>query len=504
MADLERLPVERTTRDIDRSGFGDLLFRYTDALYRAESLDEIYEAALTAICDALGTSRASILQFNKQGKMRFVASRGLSQGYQQAVDGHSPWQQDEQGASVICIEDILRTDEDPAIISAILAENIRGLCFIPLAPDDKVVGKFMVYNEFPRRLDVAECNLALTIARQLGFALQNHKAAQTRHYLAALVEGSHDAIIAKQLDGTITSWNGGATQLFGFSAEEAIGQPITIIVPQDRMTEEQDILREVSQGHQVRSFETVRCRKGGEAVDVSLTVSPVRDRSGRIIGASKIARDISEKRQAAEAQRLLLAEMNHRVKNAYALTSSLIQISAPSAATPTELARQVADRLAALSRAHQMALTLPNTNGRAATHSLRGILSAICEPFAGAMSDGSPRVVISGGDAAIEDELVAPLGLLIHELATNAAKYGSLSAPEGRVSVSVDTAGRTATVVWQERGLPARTVPSKAGFGTRLINLTGKQLGAVERSWGPDGLTALIRVDRTSEKTADS
>src|SRR2546423_9870104 len=114
-------------------------------------------------------------------------------------------------------------------------------------------------------------------------------------YLAAIVENSDDAIISKDLNGIITSWNAGAERLFGYTAEEAIKKPITIIIPPDRYHEEQQILDRMHSGEQVEVLDTVRRRKDGALVNVSLSVSPVKHADGRIVGASKIARDISER-----------------------------------------------------------------------------------------------------------------------------------------------------------------------------------------------------------------
>jgi len=125
--------------------------------------------------------------------------------------------------------------------------------------------------------------------------------------LAAIVESSDDAIVSKTLDGTITSWNRAAERLFGYPAEEAIGQPIFLIVPPDRRAEEEDVVARLRRGETVKHFETVRRRKDGSLVDVSLTISPVKDRRGRVIGASKIARAIGERRRADEALARLAA-----------------------------------------------------------------------------------------------------------------------------------------------------------------------------------------------------
>jgi PAS domain S-box-containing protein len=130
---------------------------------------------------------------------------------------------------------------------------------------------------------------------------ERKQAERTTSLLAAIVDSSDDAILSKKLDGTITSWNQSAERLFGYKAEEAVGQHITLIVPWERRSEEEDILRRLAGGKRVDHFETVRKRKDGTTLDVSLTISPIRDAAGRVIGASKVARDITERKQAERA-----------------------------------------------------------------------------------------------------------------------------------------------------------------------------------------------------------
>jgi PAS domain S-box-containing protein len=115
--------------------------------------------------------------------------------------------------------------------------------------------------------------------------------------LASIVNSSDDAIVSKTLEGVITSWNGGAERLFGYTAKEAIGQPITMIIPLDRRDEETRILARLRQGEPIEHFDTIRLRKDGSKVEISLSISPVRDAEGKIIGASKIARDITERKR---------------------------------------------------------------------------------------------------------------------------------------------------------------------------------------------------------------
>ncbi|HVS77221.1 MAG TPA: PAS domain S-box protein, partial [Steroidobacteraceae bacterium] len=130
-----------------------------------------------------------------------------------------------------------------------------------------------------------------------------------RAHLAAIVESSDDAIVSKTLDGTIRSWNRAAEQLFGYSAEEAVGEPITLIIPAERTEEEAQILGKLRRGERVDHFETVRVAKDGRRIDVALTISPIRDANGIVIGASKIARDITERKASEQAQQRTIAEL---------------------------------------------------------------------------------------------------------------------------------------------------------------------------------------------------
>ena len=138
---------------------------------------------------------------------------------------------------------------------------------------------------------------------------QLRRVLEEQAYLAAIVESSDDAIISKDLNGVVRSWNAAAERMFGYTAEELVGKPIRLIIPAERLAEEDDILARLRRGERVDHFQTVRRTKDGRFIDVSLTVSPVRDASGRVIGASKIARDVTDqKRAAVERDRLLEAE----------------------------------------------------------------------------------------------------------------------------------------------------------------------------------------------------
>jgi PAS domain S-box-containing protein len=138
-------------------------------------------------------------------------------------------------------------------------------------------------------------------------------AAEARERLAAIVDSCDDAIISKTLDGVITAWNGGAEKIFGYVSSEVVGKPMLMLFPADRADEESDILRRIGQGKNVDTFETVRIRKDGSSIDVSVTISPIRDERGIVIGASKIARDITARKQAEKRLAQQAEELTRRM-----------------------------------------------------------------------------------------------------------------------------------------------------------------------------------------------
>jgi PAS domain S-box-containing protein len=168
---------------------------------------------------------------------------------------------------------------------------------------------------------------------------ERKRAEQATLLLAAIVESSHDAIVSKNLNGVITSWNKGAERLFGYTAEEAVGQNITLIIPPERRYEERTIVEQLTRGERVDHFETVRMRKDGSLLDVSLTISPMKDASSRVVGASKLARDITERKRAEEALRQAQTDLAHasRLTTMGEFTASLAhEVKQPIAAVVTD------------------------------------------------------------------------------------------------------------------------------------------------------------------------
>jgi PAS domain S-box-containing protein len=319
--------------------------------------------------------------------------------------------------------------------------------------------------------------------------------------LAAIVESSGDAVISKDLDSIIMSWNESAERLFGYTAEEAIGKPVTILIPTERHDEEPAILARVRSGEQVEHYETIRQRKDGSRVDISLTISPIRNQEGKIIGASKIARDITERRRAEEQQHLLIKEMDHRIKNLFAVASGMIGMSARSARTPAELSTALRDRLMALAEAHSLTLAVPSNGGgqRQRSTTLHALIATILSPYDGQTDGGGARVRITGPDIPIATGSLTSFALLLHEFATNAAKYGALSNSTGHIDIVCTEDDGQFAMTWTEHGGPAVDHSGEGeGFGTLLAQVTVKNqlAGEISRDWKPDGLTIRLTFAR--------
>jgi two-component system CheB/CheR fusion protein len=302
---------------------------------------------------------------------------------------------------------------------------------------------------------------------------------EARGRLAAIVDSSDDAIVSKTLDGIITSWNRGAERLFGFTAAEAIGQAILLIIPSDRRPEEAEVLARIRRGEVVNHYETVRRRKDGSLVDISLTVSPVRDLLGRIIGASKIARDITERkravlqiarlyeeaRQANRAKDEFLAMLGHELRNPLGAISHAVRLLAdvqpdgsPAAHARDVIARQsvhlarLVDDLLDVGRVMTGKILLD-----VQPVDLAEIAERTVAMFASAGRTQQHRVTTETTPVWIDADAVR-LEQVVGNLLTNALKY---TPREGTIRVTVGPEGRDAVLRVEDSGtgIPAHLLP---------------------------------------------
>lgn len=370
--------------------------------------------------------------------------------------------------------------ECPMAIALRKGRPPQGIEAVVERPD----GSRVAFLPHPRLLTGADgvvqggLNVLVEIAERQGASIEAAR-------LAAIVSSSDDAIVSKTLDGIVTSWNAAATRILGYSAEEMIGRHITTIIPFELRDEETEIIAKLRRGERVEHFDTRRLRKDGSLVDLSITVSPVRDRDGRIVGASKVARDISERKRAEEMQRTLFDELNHRVKNTLATVQALATQTMRGERSLEDARQTFQGRLMALSTTHDQLSVNAWKEASFAT-----VVAQTLRPF-------RKRIEIDGPEIMLRPREAVTWGMVLHELATNAAKYGALSQPQGRVEVTWAMSNeRRLALRWSETGGPACVAPQRKGFGTRFVERAAANdlAGRCVFDYRPEGLLVTIEA----------
>jgi two-component sensor histidine kinase len=243
----------------------------------------------------------------------------------------------------------------------------------------------------------------------------------------------------------------------------------------------------VRRGEGIAQYETVRQHKHGGRIDVSLTVSPVRDGNGKIVGASKIVRDITDRRRSEAQITMLAREAEHRAKNVLATVQATVHLS--NADTPDELKRVIAGRIQALANVHR--LFVETRWEGADLHNL------IADELAAFSNNGESRATIEGCARLLEPAAAQAVAVIVHELATNAAKYGSLSVLNGSVHVQCSQSVNGQVVLrWTERNGPPVSHPTRSGFGSRIMEsmVRGQLKGEISLDWRADGLVCEIAM----------
>lgn len=277
--------------------------------------------------------------------------------------------------------------------------------------------------------------------------------------------------------------------MFGYLAEEGIGKPILVLIPPDRQHEELTILKRIRRGEHVSHCETVWRCKDGTLVDISLTVSPLRDAAGAIVGASKIARDIRARKRAEDHQRALNAELDHRVKNVLATVCAIIEQTRDASSTYADFVVGLEHRIRSLASTHDL-LSRSHWHGVA----LAEIVRREFAPYAIENSE------IVGPNITLKAEATLAVAMVLHELTTNAAKYGAFSTPSGRVRLKwwwlQNGAQPDLAIDWKETAGPLVVAPSRSGYGTCVIReLIPFELGGrVDLAFARAGLQCRMEI----------
>jgi PAS domain S-box-containing protein len=347
-----------------------------------------------------------------------------------------------------------------------------------------------------------ESGAALGVVLTFRDVTERKRAERDQAFLAAIVESSDDAIVSKTLEGVIRSWNAGAERLFGYTAAEAVGRPITLIIPPERQDEEHEILARIRSGERVEHFETVRVSRQGRRIDISLTVSPVRDGAGRIVGASKVARDITDRKRAEKALREadrrkdeFIALLAHELRNPLAPVRNGLQVLRLAAGDPAAVAetRDMMERqLGHMVRLIDDLLDVSRINRN--KMELRRSRVLLADALSSAVETARPLIEEAGHDLSVAlppepvylDADLTRLAQVFGNLLTNSAKYTERG---GRIWLAAERRGGDVVVSVRDTGIgiPAGSLP-------HIFDMFSQVGRDIERSTGGLGIgLALVK-----------
>jgi PAS domain S-box-containing protein len=463
----------------------------------------LYEHVLDAAVELMSADMGSMQVFHpERGELRLLAQRGFhpqSAAFWEWVryNSASPCGMALSAGCRIVVPDVEACEAmvGTADLNAFRWSGIRAVQSTPLiARSGRLLGMISTHWRKPHHPKELELQPLDVLARQAADLIERNEveaalreSREQFRWLASIVEFSDDAIISKNLDGVITSWNKGAERLFGYLAEEVIGKPVTILIPPERHHEESVIIERIRRGDRVDHYETIRRRKDGNLIDVSLTISPMRGAEGKVAGASKIARDITE-RKRSEAQIAALArEAEHRAKNLLANVKAMVRLSQSD--TPDGLKEAIEGRIEALASVHSLF-----ARSRWAGAELGSLVKQELAPY---FRDERTRTRIDGVPVVLKPDVAQAIAVALHELATNAVKYGALSVATGQVCVEWSPPADGQLVLrWTEIGGPPVKPPTRRGFGTHVMEamIRGHVKGDVRLDWRAEGLACEITL----------
>jgi len=305
---------------------------------------------------------------------------------------------------------------------------------------------------------------------------------------ASTVLSSTDAIFSIDPDLVIKTWNGGAERLYGYTAAEAIGQPLTLICPDELRGEQSGLYAQTMKGKPVL-LETVRRHKDGRLVPVGISGSPIFGSDGRVTGVAAVHRDMTENREFKEHLGFTLRELSHRTKNLLAVVQGLARMIARRSDDLDEFEVRFRGCIQALAHSHDL---LVQHDWQGAT--LQELLRVQLAPFGGI---DTKKIIIGGPEIFLTPPAMQSLGLIMHELATNATKHGALSTPGGSVAVdwTRDPSDHGVTMVWREQGGPPVAEPTRKGFGQVMFERIGASLeGSITTDFRPEGFVCTVTV----------
>ena len=429
----------------------------TAAMLRAS--DDVLDMlpVATLVCDAEGT----ILRFNRRAVEIWGREPTIGQSHRDFVSGARFFEMDGTPVAGSLVQRVLST-----------GKPVRNAEMRVERPDGSEV--FVTINIDPLRnargelVGVINCFVDITERHRMIATLEEtqRRAREQEQRFAATYEHAAIGISEVAPDGRFLRVNEAICAITGRSREHLLSSWLFRYThPDDADPDREGFRKQVVGELEFYSVEKRLVRPDGRAIWVSVRSSPVRGTRGDLLYVVRVVQDISERKIAERRQKLLIDELNHRVKNTLATVQSLAAQTARAAPSPTLFRERFEGRLTALSKAHDQ-LTMRHWENA----ELRALLTASLAPHAGTAPN---RIVLRGEDLVLRPRAVLTLAMAFHELTTNAAKYGALSVPGGRVEIAwrpVEEGGRTLLCIdWREEGGPPTAPPKRRGFGSRLI-----------------------------------
>jgi PAS domain S-box-containing protein len=331
----------------------------------------------------------------------------------------------------------------------------------------------------------------------LSLDITERKQADLRNaQLAAIVASSMDAIVSIDFSDTILTWNSGAEQLFGYTAQEVLGRKAEFLVPEGLLCERRATMQRLMAGEAIE-YQTCRLHKDGQAIDVWIRGAPVRGLDGSFVGGSLIIRDITAQTQREAHIRFLMRELTHRSKNLLAVIQAMARQSLSLLTSPEEFVIRFSERLSGLAGSHDL-LSSDDWAGASLVQLIRSQLQHYGDLF-------GTRIHLEGPDLILRPEAAQNIGIALHELSTNAAKFGALSVGQGTVTVSWviitdENKIRRMRMRWEEKSGPPVAPPGHKGFGHMVMDrITGQALGGTSQAqFAPDGVCWTLDVPAAS------
>jgi PAS domain S-box-containing protein len=489
--------ARETTDSVLRAGRDTLLLDLSDTLRRLTDPHEMLHEGLELIAKSLKAGRVGYGEVDEEeGGITIPATSG----HLPDMAGHYPiartgdvFHRALKGGRVIRIDDV---DTDAEMTESSLARRYQSMgigaaLVVPLIAGANYQALLFAHEDRPRRWSDGEERLLRDAShllwREISRARAQWAQRQSEERYRRIFEQASDLIITATLDQVLTDVNPAAAAAVEMPREEIIGQSMHVFLTEHSRDQARGKLMEKLQEGGTTSHELEVVSKSGKRLHWEVNSTLTVDEAGKPVGLHAIARDVTERHKAEERQALLVNELNHRVKNTLALVQGLALQSFRDGRDPAEARNAFGHRLSALAAAHDL-LTRESWEGA----TLRGL----AEGALGHLTGVEGRVAIEGPDVTLGPKAAVSLVMALHELSTNAAKYGALSAPGGRVTVRWEVDGDRLKLGWREEGGPPVKPPGRRGFGLRMIEraLSADLAGGVAMNFESTGLVCTIEA----------